>query len=92
MCFSSRARAFTPAGPCHGQFAADVLGKAHACLTELPMPDSTEKTISLISCLGYKDADAAVAWLMAAFGFEEHAIYHSNDGKIVHADLNSATA
>lgn len=41
----------------------------------------------LVSCLGYKDADAAVAWLCRAFGFEEHAVYRDEAGKVVHAEL-----
>ncbi len=44
-------------------------------------------TATMISCLGYRDADAAVAWLCRAFGFEEHAIYRGEDGKVVHAEL-----
>lgn len=41
----------------------------------------------LISCLGYTDADAAVAWLCKAFGFEEHAVHRDDGGRIVHAEL-----
>jgi uncharacterized glyoxalase superfamily protein PhnB len=47
----------------------------------------TEKTLNLISCLGYKDADAGVAWLMRAFDFKEHAIYRGEDGRVMHAEL-----
>jgi len=42
---------------------------------------------SLVSCLGYKDADAAVTWLVRAFDFKEHAVYRGEDGKVVHAEL-----
>src|SRR5688572_4569710 len=42
---------------------------------------------SLISCLGYKDADAAVEWLCRAFGFQEHAVYRDDAGKVMHAEL-----
>ncbi|MGE0022225.1 MAG: VOC family protein [Hyphomicrobium sp.] len=42
---------------------------------------------ALVSCLGYKDADAAVAWLCRAFGFKEHAVYRDEVGKVVHAEL-----
>jgi uncharacterized glyoxalase superfamily protein PhnB len=42
---------------------------------------------SLISCLGYKDADAAVDWLCRAFGFKEHAVYRNEAGRVVHAEL-----
>ena len=42
----------------------------------------------LISCLGYKNADAAVDWLVRAFGFKEHAVYRDEAGKVVHAELS----
>lgn len=48
---------------------------------------SDDTRVSLISCLGYKDADAAVEWLCRAFGFTEHAVYRNDDGKVVHAEL-----
>ncbi|WP_072397452.1 VOC family protein [Hyphomicrobium sp. CS1GBMeth3] len=41
----------------------------------------------LISCLGYKDADAALEWLVRAFGFEARAVYRNEAGKVVHAEL-----
>lgn len=41
----------------------------------------------LVSCLGYKDADAAVTWLCESFGFEERAVYRDEAGKVVHAEL-----
>jgi uncharacterized glyoxalase superfamily protein PhnB len=44
----------------------------------------------LISCLGYGDADAAVDWLVRAFGFQEHAVYRNEAGKVVHAELTFA--
>jgi uncharacterized glyoxalase superfamily protein PhnB len=46
----------------------------------------------LISCLGYTDADAAVSWLVRAFGFKEHAVYRNAEGKIVHAELTLGAA
>lgn len=42
----------------------------------------------LISCLCYEDADAAVDWLTRAFGFEPHAVYRDEAGKVVHAELS----
>ena len=42
---------------------------------------------SLISCLNYRDADAAISWLVQAFGFEEHAVYRDDAGRAVHAEL-----
>jgi uncharacterized glyoxalase superfamily protein PhnB len=36
----------------------------------------------------YRDADAAIAFLIEAFGFEETAVYRSDDGTVVdHAEL-----
>jgi uncharacterized glyoxalase superfamily protein PhnB len=41
----------------------------------------------MISCMSYRDADAAADWLAKAFGFEPHAVYRGDDGKVVHAEL-----
>jgi uncharacterized glyoxalase superfamily protein PhnB len=35
----------------------------------------------------YRDARAAIAWLKAALGFTEHAVYENEDGSIAHAEL-----
>lgn len=38
--------------------------------------------------LRYRDADAAIAFLVGAFGFEEVAVYRNDDGTVVeHAEL-----
>lgn len=38
--------------------------------------------------LRYRDAVRMVDWLVAAFGFEKHAVFLSDDGsKVVHAEL-----
>lgn len=42
---------------------------------------------SVIPCLRYRDAPAAIEWLCAAFGFERHAVYPGDDGSILHAQL-----
>jgi uncharacterized glyoxalase superfamily protein PhnB len=42
---------------------------------------------SIFPTLRYRDADAAVAWLGRAFGFEEQAIHRGEDGTIQHAEL-----
>lgn len=42
----------------------------------------------LIPCLAYKDADAAVDWLVRAFGFKAHAVYRDEAGQVVHAELS----
>lgn len=43
---------------------------------------------TLIPCLRYRDALAAIDWLCAAFGFERHAVYANEDGTIAHAQMN----
>ncbi|WP_418320028.1 VOC family protein [Piscinibacter sakaiensis] len=42
---------------------------------------------TVIPCLRYRDAPAAIDWLCAAFGFERRAVYPSDDGGIAHAQL-----
>ncbi len=38
--------------------------------------------------LRYSDANAAITWLVETFGFEEVAVYRSEDGRVVdHAEL-----
>lgn len=44
-------------------------------------------TTTIIPCLRYRDAPAAIEWLCKAFGFEKHAIYPNADGTIAHAQL-----
>jgi uncharacterized glyoxalase superfamily protein PhnB len=39
-------------------------------------------TSTLIPCLRYRNAPAAIEWLCTAFGFQRHAVYQ--DGDIVH--------
>ena len=41
--------------------------------------------------LRYKDASAALEWLVRAFGFEEKAVYRGEDGAIQHAELRLGT-
>jgi uncharacterized glyoxalase superfamily protein PhnB len=35
----------------------------------------------------YNDADAGLAWLKEALGFEEHGVYRGDDGAIQHGEL-----
>jgi len=42
---------------------------------------------SVIPCLRYRDAPAAIAWLCDVFGFEKQAVYANPDGSVVHAQL-----
>jgi uncharacterized glyoxalase superfamily protein PhnB len=43
---------------------------------------------TIIPCLRYRDASAAIEWLCATFGFEKQAVYANPDGVIVHAQLS----
>ena len=49
------------------------------------LANNTKTTV--IPCLRYRDAPAAIEWLCAAFGFEQQAVYPNADGTIAHAQL-----
>ncbi len=49
------------------------------------MPHATT-TSTIIPCLRYRDAHAAIDWLCNAFGFEKHAVY-ADDDTVQHAQL-----
>ena len=59
-----------------------------------PAPPATPATpakatrATVIPCLRYRDAPAAIAWLVNAFGFEKHAVHANPDGSIAHAQLS----
>lgn len=42
---------------------------------------------TVIPCLRYRDAPAAITWLCDTFGFQKHAVYPNEDGTIAHAQL-----
>ncbi len=42
---------------------------------------------TIIPGLRYRDAHAAIEWLCNAFGFEKHAVYEDDQGRIAHAQL-----
>jgi uncharacterized glyoxalase superfamily protein PhnB len=42
---------------------------------------------SVIPCMRYRDARAAIDWLCTAFGFERHAVYADDTDGIAHAEL-----
>ncbi|MGA9343365.1 MAG: VOC family protein [Rhodanobacteraceae bacterium] len=48
-------------------------------------PLNTGSTI--IPCLRYRDAKAAIEWLCKAFGFDRNAAYEDDDGNVMHAQL-----
>jgi uncharacterized glyoxalase superfamily protein PhnB len=43
---------------------------------------------TVIPCLRYLDAPAAIEWLCSAFGFEKHLVVPGEGGTIVHAELS----
>jgi len=43
---------------------------------------------TVIPCLRYRDAPAAIEWLCRAFGFEKHLVVPNQDGTIAHAQLS----
>ena len=49
------------------------------------LPANTRATV--IPCLCYRDARAAVQWLCDTFGFVRKTVYEGNDGSIVHSEL-----
>ena len=50
-------------------------------------PAMTETGPSVVPCLSYRDAPAAIAWLKEAFGFTENMIVPGPDDTIAHAQL-----
>lgn len=42
---------------------------------------------TVIPCLRYRNAPAAIEWLCATFGFDKQAVYSNPDGTIAHAQL-----
>ena len=53
------------------------------------MPNFAKPTkATIIPCLRYRDAPAAIEWLCAHFGFEKHLVVPNDDGTIAHAQLS----
>jgi hypothetical protein len=50
-----------------------------------PFAKNTRATV--IPCLRYRDAPAAIEWLCRAFGFEKQLVVPNRDGTIAHAQL-----
>ena len=42
---------------------------------------------SIIPCMAYRNAPAAIEWLCRTFGFEKQVVYPADDGTIAHAQL-----
>ncbi|MFC5741009.1 VOC family protein [Dyella tabacisoli] len=51
------------------------------------MSKSNVSGSTIIPCLRYRDAHAAIAWLCKAFGFEKHSVYNDEQGAVMHAQL-----
>ena len=52
------------------------------------MPTLAKNTrATVIPCLRYRDAPAAIKWLCSTFGFEEQLVVPNPDGTIAHAQL-----
>jgi uncharacterized glyoxalase superfamily protein PhnB len=54
--------------------------------SDMPTPAKNTRA-TVIPCLRYRDAPAAIDWLCRAFGFEKQAVYANPDGTIAHAQL-----
>jgi uncharacterized glyoxalase superfamily protein PhnB len=53
------------------------------------MPSPAKNTrATVIPCLRYRDAPAAIEWLCRVFGFEKHLVVSDKDGGITHAELS----
>lgn len=53
--------------------------------------DTHTATSTVVPCLSYADAPAAIEWLNRAFGFEKHQVHEGPGGTIAHAELISAS-
>lgn len=51
------------------------------------MTAPADTTSTVIPCLCYRDAHAAIEWLCKAFGFGRHAVYEDGNGGVAHAQL-----
>jgi uncharacterized glyoxalase superfamily protein PhnB len=53
------------------------------------MPTQAKTTrVTIIPCLRYRDAPAAIEWLSETFGFEKQLVVPNEDGSIAHAQLS----
>ena len=48
---------------------------------------SAQRGSTIIPCLRYHDAHAAIEWLCQAFGFSKNAVYENEQGGVEHAQL-----
>ncbi|MCI0662571.1 MAG: VOC family protein [Acidobacteria bacterium] len=53
------------------------------------MPTNAKNTrVTIIPCLRYRNAPAAIEWLCQTFGFEKQLVAPNEDGTIAHAQLS----
>ena len=55
--------------------------------TEITMTQPADTISTIIPCLRYRDAPAAIEWLCKAFGFRKQAVYEDDAGGVAHAQL-----
>jgi uncharacterized glyoxalase superfamily protein PhnB len=48
---------------------------------------SAQRGSTIVPCLRYHDAHAAIEWLCKAFGFTKNAVYENEQGGVEHAQL-----
>ncbi|HUA79991.1 MAG TPA: VOC family protein [Dyella sp.] len=51
------------------------------------MSNNITQGSTIIPGMRYRDARAAIEWLCKAFGFEKHAVYENEQGRVMHAQL-----
>lgn len=56
-------------------------------MTQAATTQAADPTSTLIPCLRYRDAHAAIDWLCKAFGFEKQAVHDDEAGGVAHAQL-----
>jgi uncharacterized glyoxalase superfamily protein PhnB len=50
------------------------------------------KRTATVSAMYYRDPEAAIEFLVRAFGFEDHAVLQGGDGKVTMRNSHSGTA
>jgi uncharacterized glyoxalase superfamily protein PhnB len=60
----------------------DISGAAASSQTERPLARQ-----NVFPGIRYRDEHAAMEWLTKAFGFQRHALFTDDDGKLVHAEM-----
>ena len=54
----------------------------------LPSPSPANTRATIVPCLRYRNAPAAIDWLCSAFGMQRHLVVPNADGSIRHAQLS----